>query len=176
MIPPVRHLGVTKTVTVRIRVVHRRFAAPPPKACNIFEMWRQNRQPEVPCSGTEQARAQHDGNRLMKHSIPSIRDLATGLFRLPRNAARGLIWIYRHTLSPLVGYNCRHLPTCSVYGDEAIARFGLWAGGWMTLARLLRCHPLGTSGIDNVPLTAPSGARWYLPWRYGRWRGVNAPP
>ena len=86
-----------------------------------------------------------------------------------------MIWIYRHTLSPLVGYNCRHLPTCSVYGDEAIERFGLWGGGWMTLARLLRCQPWGTSGIDNVPLTRPPGARWYLPWRFGRWRGVNAP-
>jgi putative membrane protein insertion efficiency factor len=94
--------------------------------------------------------------------------------RLPRNAGRGLIWIYRHTLSPLVGYNCRHLPTCSLYGDEAIERFGLWGGGWMTLARLLRCQPWGTSGIDNVPPTRPPGARWYLPWRYGRWRGVNA--
>ena len=77
--------------------------------------------------------------------------------RLPRNAGRGLIWIYRHTLSPLVGYNCRHLPTCSVYGDEAIERFGLWAGGWMTLARLLRCQPWGTSGIDNVPLDSAAG-------------------
>ena len=94
--------------------------------------------------------------------------------RLPRRFGRALIWLYRHTLSPLVGYNCRHLPTCSVYGDEAIERFGLWAGGWMTLARLLRCHPFGTSGIDNVPLAPPPGARWYLPWRYGRWRGVNA--
>jgi uncharacterized protein len=97
------------------------------------------------------------------------------LLRLPRNGGRALIWIYRHTLSPLVGYNCRHLPTCSVYGDEAIERFGLWSGGWMTLARLLRCQPWGTSGIDNVPTTAPPGARWYLPWRYGRWRGVNGP-
>ncbi|MBI5263658.1 MAG: membrane protein insertion efficiency factor YidD [Bradyrhizobium sp.] len=95
--------------------------------------------------------------------------------RLPRNLGRALIWIYRHTFSPLVGYNCRHLPTCSVYADEAIQRFGLWAGGWMTLARLLRCHPFGTSGIDNVPQAAPSAARWYLPWRYGRWRGVNSP-
>jgi len=42
-------------------------------------------------------------------------------------------------------------------------------------ARLLRCNPYGTSGIDNVPLAAPPGARWYLPWRYARWRGVNAP-
>ena len=77
--------------------------------------------------------------------------------RLPRNFGRALIWLYRHTLSPLVGYNCRHLPTCSVYGDEAIERFGLWAGGWMTLARLLRCHPFGTSGIDNVPLDRAAG-------------------
>ena len=94
---------------------------------------------------------------------------------MPRNAGRALIWVYRHTLSLLVGYNCRHLPTCSVYGDEAIERFGLWGGGWMTLARILRCQPFGTSGIDNVPLTRPPGARWYLPWRYGRWRGVNGP-
>jgi uncharacterized protein len=69
----------------------------------------------------------------------------------------------------------QRLPTCSVYGDEAIERFGLWGGGWMTLARLLRCQPWGTSGIDNVPLARPPGARWYLPWRFGRWRGVNAP-
>src|SRR5579859_4540229 len=98
------------------------------------------------------------------------------LLRLPRQAGRALIWLYRHTLSPLVGYNCRHLPTCSVYGDEAIERYGLWAGGWMTLARLLRCHPFGTSGIDFVPRALPAGARWYLPWRYGRWRGVNTSP
>ena len=112
---------------------------------------------------------------LMMHSLPKRDDLKA-LQRLPRNIGRALIWTYRHTLSPLVGYNCRHLPTCSVYGDEAIERFGLWAGGWMTLARLLRCQPWGTSGIDNVPLAAPPTARWYLPWRYGRWRGVNAPP
>ena len=111
---------------------------------------------------------------MSKHSCSRAHG-SQALLRLPRNAGRALIWIYRHTLSPLVGYNCRHLPTCSVYGDEAIERFGLWAGGWMTLARLLRCQPWGTSGIDNVPPTAPSGARWYLPWRYGRWRGVNGP-
>ena len=111
----------------------------------------------------------------MKRPSPDGSSLLRLLWLLPRNAGRALIWLYRHTLSALVGYNCRHLPTCSVYADEAIARFGLWGGGWMTLARLLRCHPFGTSGIDNVPLAVPPGARWYLPWRYGRWRGVNAP-
>lgn len=127
----------------------------------------------VPCIGTKQNDAHPFGKSPMMHSV-RCPNCARAVARLPRNAGRAAIWIYRHTLSPLVGYNCRHLPTCSVYGDEAIERFGLWAGGWMTLARLLRCQPFGTSGIDNVPATAPSGARWYLPWRYGRWRGVNA--
>ena len=91
----------------------------------------------------------------------------------PRLAGRGLVAGYRYTLSPLIGFHCRHLPTCSAYADEALDRYGLWAGGWMTLARLCRCHPYGTSGLDFVPQISPRKARWYLPWRYGRWRGVN---
>ena len=87
---------------------------------------------------------------------------------------RGLVQIYRHTFSPLIGFHCRHLPTCSEYADQALDRFGLWAGSWMTLARLVRCQPFGTSGLDFVPDAAPAKARWYLPWRYGRWRGTNA--
>lgn len=99
------------------------------------------------------------------------------LRRAPRQLGRALIKVYRLTLSPLVGFDCRHLPTCSEYGDEAIARFGLWAGGWMTLARLCRCHPFGTRGLDFVPATLPAKARWWLPWRYGAWRRANpAPP
>jgi hypothetical protein len=46
----------------------------------------------------------------------------------------------------------------------------------MTLARLLRCQPFGTSGLDFVPEAPPPGARWYLPRRYARWRGTNAAP
>jgi len=90
--------------------------------------------------------------------------------------ARLLIATYRLTISPLIGQNCRHLPTCSQYADEAFARHGFWAGGWMTLARLLRCHPFGTSGLDFVPRQVPPGACWYLPWRYGRWRGTEQNP
>src|SRR5262245_25815937 len=96
-----------------------------------------------------------------------------GLLRGPQFAARGLIRAYRYTLSALVGAHCRHLPTCSAYADEAIGRFGLWAGGFMTVARLCRCHPWGTAGLDAVPAELPDHARWYLPWRYGRWRGTH---
>jgi len=99
------------------------------------------------------------------------------IVKSPRNAprllGRGLITLYRYMLSWLVGSRCRHIPTCSEYADQAIDRFGLWAGGWMTLARMLRCHPWGTAGLDFVPEALPQRARWYLPWRYGRWRGVN---
>jgi len=94
--------------------------------------------------------------------------------RAPRLAGRGLVKVYRYTFSPLVGFNCRHLPTCSDYADQAIERFGLWAGGWMTLARLLRCQPWGTHGLDFVPDALPANSRWYMPWRYARWRGTNA--
>jgi putative membrane protein insertion efficiency factor len=99
--------------------------------------------------------------------------LARNIKQTPRAAGRALIRGYRYTLSPLIGFECRHLPTCSQYADEALARFGLWAGGWMTLARLLRCNPFGTSGLDFVPPELPQGARWFLPWRYARWRGTN---
>ena len=94
--------------------------------------------------------------------------------RAPRRAGRALVALYRYTLSPLIGFHCRHLPTCSDYADQALDRYGLWAGGWMTLARILRCHPFGSSGLDFVPASLPPRSRWYLPWRYGRWRGTNS--
>ena len=91
------------------------------------------------------------------------------LLMIPAYAVRGLILIYRYSLSSLVGRTCRHLPTCSEYADIAIARFGLWRGGWMAAARFWRCRPLGTHGFDPVPASLPPDACWYRPWRYGRW-------
>ena len=116
----------------------------------------------------------HDESSSILSKINSIGWL--DLRKMPRRLARLLIRAYRLTFSPLVGFHCRHLPTCSEYADEAIGRFGLWAGGWMTLARLLRCHPWGTSGLDYVPDALPASARWYLPWLYGHWRRVCATP
>lgn len=87
--------------------------------------------------------------------------------------AHYLIRGYQLTLSAVLGRHCRHLPTCSCYMDEAIARHGLWAGGWVGVARICRCNPWGSSGLDFVPATLPTHAAWWRPWSYGRWRGTN---
>ena len=62
-----------------------------------------------------------------------------------------LIGLYRQWISPLLGPRCRFIPSCSAYGLEAIERHGVWRGGWLTLRRLLRCHPFTPCGCDPVP-------------------------
>jgi putative membrane protein insertion efficiency factor len=98
------------------------------------------------------------------------------LRRIPRLVGIGLIRLYRLFLSPLMGRNCRYLPTCSEYTEEAIRRYGLWAGAWIGLSRFQRCGPNGASGFDPVPETLPGRAAWYLPWRYGHWTGAHMNP
>lgn len=62
-----------------------------------------------------------------------------------------LIWFYRNCISPLKPPTCRFTPTCSQYAVEAIKKHGPFKGGWLTLRRILRCHPFGGSGYDPVP-------------------------
>jgi len=78
----------------------------------------------------------------------------------------GLIRAYQLSFSMLLGRQCRYLPTCSEYLDEAIGRHGLCAGGFLGLFRLCRCHPWGGSGFDPVPEYVPNGARCFKPWTY----------
>jgi putative membrane protein insertion efficiency factor len=105
----------------------------------------------------------------------AVAGLTQGLMQIPRQSAHVAIKGYQYSLSMLVGRQCRHWPSCSAYTDTAILRFGLWRGGWMGLARICRCNPWGTEGIDLVCEELPPESGWYRPWRYGRWRGVNAP-
>jgi uncharacterized protein len=94
----------------------------------------------------------------------------SGLFGiLTKRVVQVPIHVYRWTLKPLIGAECRHLPTCSEYGLKAIEINGAWRGCWLTLARFVRCRPGGTSGFDPAPDIRGRIHR-FAPWRYGRWR------
>ncbi|WP_035447770.1 membrane protein insertion efficiency factor YidD [Asaia prunellae] len=62
-----------------------------------------------------------------------------------------LLHIYRRYVSPQLGTNCRFHPSCSVYAQEALRRHGIGRGLWLTIRRLLRCHPYCSGGFDPVP-------------------------
>lgn len=114
-----------------------------------------------------------DGDGHAKKPRPS-RNFAGPYRKTPdRLLGIGLIRLYQLTLSGFIGNSCRHLPTCSEYGYEAIARHGLWPGGWMTLFRVGRCGPGGTSGFDPVPERLAPRYHWWMPWRYFR---LHHPP
>ncbi|WP_084589873.1 membrane protein insertion efficiency factor YidD [Chelonobacter oris] len=62
-----------------------------------------------------------------------------------------LIKFYRLAISPMLGPRCRFNPTCSQYGLEAVQMHGALKGGWLTVKRVLKCHPLSAGGDDPVP-------------------------
>ena len=65
-----------------------------------------------------------------------------------------LIKGYRYLISPLFGHSCRYLPTCSEYSIEALQTFGFFKGVYMSVKRILSCHPIkllgGSEGFDPV--------------------------
>jgi putative membrane protein insertion efficiency factor len=62
-----------------------------------------------------------------------------------------LIRLYQRTLSQITPPTCRFYPSCSEYGYQAIARYGVFKGGWMTVKRVARCNPFNPGGYDPVP-------------------------
>ena len=61
------------------------------------------------------------------------------------------IKLYQWTLSPLLGANCRYVPSCSQYMVDAIMEWGPLKGYWLGIKRISRCHPWGGHGHDPVP-------------------------
>jgi uncharacterized protein len=66
------------------------------------------------------------------------------------------ILFYQKFISPLKPPTCRFYPSCSHYGMEAIERFGAIRGGWLTIKRILKCHPFHPGGVDPVPQEWPN--------------------
>jgi uncharacterized protein len=79
----------------------------------------------------------------------------------PRQLATLSLRVYQGVVSPLLhavtgpGGGCRFSPTCSEYAIEAIRIHGFLAGGWLTVRRLIKCHPWGGCGADPVPANLP---------------------
>jgi len=62
-----------------------------------------------------------------------------------------LIKGYQLLISPLLPPTCRFQPTCSHYAKDALIKFGLFKGGWLSVKRISKCHPWGGSGYDPIP-------------------------
>ena len=83
-----------------------------------------------------------------------------------RRLLMGLVRGYRLLLSPWLGSACRFEPTCSQYSLQALQQHGAAAGSYLTLRRLVRCHPWCDGGHDPVPQEPPR--------LFSRW--VTTPP
>ena len=73
------------------------------------------------------------------------------IWLLPRHLLAGLVRGYQLVISPALPPSCRFTPSCSQYALEAIMRHGAVRGTWLTVRRLVRCHPFHPGGFDPVP-------------------------
>ena len=92
----------------------------------------------------------HPGGTLKQTTVPrsnALRSARPVSIRVALAAIRG----YQLLVRPLLTGSCRYLPTCSEYAAEAIVTYGALRGGWLSLKRVLRCHPFGGAGLDPVP-------------------------
>jgi hypothetical protein len=85
-------------------------------------------------------------------SDPPLRSIPLSARNLPRLGVLGLMRVYQMTLSRLIPVDtCRFYPTCSHYGYQAVAKYGLLKGGAMAAWRVVRCQPFNPGGYDPVP-------------------------
>lgn len=83
---------------------------------------------------------------------PALTEIPLKLGNLARMPALALIRLYQKTISRAIPVDtCRFTPSCSQYGYQAIAKYGLIKGGWMAFRRVMRCNPFHSGGYDPVP-------------------------
>jgi uncharacterized protein len=80
-----------------------------------------------------------------------------GVWEVVKKLLISFIRFYQIFISPLKPPTCRFYPTCSHYGLEAVKRFGAIKGGWLTIKRILKCHPFHPGGFDPVPEKQENG-------------------
>ena len=70
--------------------------------------------------------------------------------KISKNIVISSINLYKYLISPLLGNNCRFVPTCSEYTKESIIKYGVIKGFWLGLKRIVKCHPWGKGGYDPI--------------------------
>jgi uncharacterized protein len=70
------------------------------------------------------------------------------VWHAPKEALRGVIVVYRWTVSPLLGDRCKYHPSCSQYALDALREYGFLKGSILAGWRLLRCNPWSHGGVD----------------------------
>ena len=93
------------------------------------------------------------------------------VWSVPRLLLVLVVRAYQLVVSPLLGPTCRYYPSCSAYGVQALTRHGVLWGTWLTVRRLLRCHPWAAGGVDDVPEQG-----WCAPGARSRWGGRVGSP
>jgi putative membrane protein insertion efficiency factor len=61
------------------------------------------------------------------------------------------IRFYQIVISPALGKNCIYTPSCSQYATQALEKYGFWHGSYLSIRRILRCHPFKQGGHDPLP-------------------------
>ena len=77
-----------------------------------------------------------------------IRTMCRVVLKVPSRVAIALVRFYQGAISPMLGSNCRFVPTCSNYFIQAVEQYGVVRGSLKGIWRICRCHPLGGSGYD----------------------------
>lgn len=68
-----------------------------------------------------------------------------------KNILKIIIKFYQVLISPFFGKKCRFYPSCSAYALQALNKHGTIKGGYLSVKRILRCHPWNDGGYDPVP-------------------------
>jgi len=79
-----------------------------------------------------------------------------------------LLRLYQRWISALFPPRCRFVPTCSSYAMEAVETHGVGRGSWLSLRRILRCHPLHVGGYDPVPASVHAGTHHHVCRQQGK--------
>lgn len=93
------------------------------------------------------------------------------MYTLPQRLLIMLVKGYRLIVSPWLGNVCRFSPSCSAYSLQALEQHGAAAGSYLTVRRLVRCHPWCDGGHDPVPQQLPRSMRLF-----SRLRPSTTPP